>query len=71
MKLKLKNKIQLALISLVVFSLLVGISAISASEIDNNTANDTGVILKNGTLYHYDNSSKKITKLATGIEKIY
>lgn len=34
-------------------------------------ASNNKIILKNGTLYHYDNSSKKITKLATGIEKIY
>lgn len=49
MKLKSENKIQLALISLVVFSLLVGISAISASVVDDSAANDTGVILNNGT----------------------
>lgn len=34
-------------------------------------ASNNKIILKNGILYHYDNSSKKITKLATGIEKIY
>ena len=49
MKLKFEKKIHIALISLVIFSLLVGISAISAADTDANNATNTGVILNNGT----------------------
>ncbi|WP_407432180.1 hypothetical protein [Methanobrevibacter sp.] len=63
MKLHFENKIHVALISLVVFSLLVGISAISATDVNTNNThdsgffndatfvhtNDPGIILNNGS----------------------